>query len=461
MASGYAAGKLTDVWKQWERQVIAGEFPLLKLLGHSERSAVFLTERGEQRHKAAIKLIAADELDANLQISRWNEAAALAHPHLLRIFKAAKCELGDRLMLYVVMEYAEEDLSQILPHRPLSPAECRDMLAPVLDALQYLHIKRLVHGHLKPGNILAVNDQLKISSDGLCGAGSSAGATLPPSVYNAPETGVRIMSPAADIWSLGIIVIEALTQRLPFRNADVNGGPVIPAALPPPFLEISRNCLRLDPERRWAVADISAALQSPSPAPHPVVVPAHQPMPGATRTPSKLRFVAIAAVVVMVLAAILLLPRTSRVTSKTGNNGQAGTQQPAVTTSAQPSAGANSSSPGTAASKASPTGLVAGAVAHEVVPDVSRSARNTITGHVKVRVRVSVDPSGNVVASKFDTVGPSQYFARLAMQAAQKWTFTPPQQDGRNLPSEWVLRFEFGREGTNVVPSEQFAHARH
>jgi serine/threonine protein kinase len=65
------------------------------------------------------------------------------------------------------MEYAEENLSQFLPQRPLTPAEARDVLAPTLQGLAFLHGDGLVHGHVRPSNILAIDDQLKLSSDGV------------------------------------------------------------------------------------------------------------------------------------------------------------------------------------------------------------------------------------------------------------------------------------------------------
>jgi len=63
-----------------------------------------------------------------------------------------------------------------------------------------------------------------------------------------------------------------------------------------------------------------------------------------------------------------------------------------------------------------------------------------------------VDASGNVTGATFDSPGPSQYFARKAMEAAQVWKFTPAEADGRTVPSEWILRFAFGRTGTEVSP---------
>ena len=68
-------------------------------------------------------------------------------------------------LLYVVTEYADETLSQILPERPLSPREAREMLGPVLGALSYLHNRCLTHGHLRPTNIMVIDDQVKLSPD--------------------------------------------------------------------------------------------------------------------------------------------------------------------------------------------------------------------------------------------------------------------------------------------------------
>ena len=55
--------------------------------------------------------------------------------------------------LYVVMEYAEENLAQILPQRSLSPEEVKEMLPPMAETLAYLHQAGLAHGHIKPSNI--------------------------------------------------------------------------------------------------------------------------------------------------------------------------------------------------------------------------------------------------------------------------------------------------------------------
>jgi TonB family protein len=85
------------------------------------------------------------------------------------------------------------------------------------------------------------------------------------------------------------------------------------------------------------------------------------------------------------------------------------------------------------------------AVLHQEIPDVSRSARESIHGHIKVTVRVTVDRSGNVVDEILEDPGSSKYFARLASESAKKWKFAPAENQGSR---EWLLRFEFTRDAT-------------
>jgi TonB family protein len=84
-------------------------------------------------------------------------------------------------------------------------------------------------------------------------------------------------------------------------------------------------------------------------------------------------------------------------------------------------------------------------VLHEEIPDVPRSASDTIRGHLNVAVRVTVDSSGNVVDETLEDPGPSKFFARLATAAARKWKFAPA---GSQESREWLLWFEFTRDGT-------------
>ena len=88
------------------------------------------------------------------------------------------------------------------------------------------------------------------------------------------------------------------------------------------------------------------------------------------------------------------------------------------------------------------------------MPRVAPGARETIEGKIRVRVRVKVDPVGNVTDAFLESGGPSKYFARLALEAAREWKFTPPQAQGRAVASEWRLQFGFRRTDTEVLPSQ-------
>jgi serine/threonine protein kinase len=89
-------------------------------------------------------------------------------------------------LVYLVME-AEEDLSQVIPTRALLPVEAQQMLPPLLDVISYLHSRGLVHGRIKPSNIMAVDDQLKLSIDSFHSVSDAGEAGLPSTAFDAPD----------------------------------------------------------------------------------------------------------------------------------------------------------------------------------------------------------------------------------------------------------------------------------
>jgi TonB family protein len=458
---------MPEAWKKWEGQVVNEEFPLLRYLGGSEHSAVFLTKRADREPQdVAIKLILASAENPELQVSWWELAAKLSHPHLLRFFQRGHCQIDDTDLLYVVTEYAEESLSQILPYRPLTPAEAGETLQPLLDALAYIHAKGFVHGHIKPANVMAVGDQIKVSSDGLCGAGESSKVLRTPGVYAAPEIadggGV---SPASDVWSLGMTLVEALTQHSPVWDGTEQTELVLPETLPEPFFDIASHCLRRNPQRRWTVPEIAARLQR-TPSAKQETEPAE--LKGALTKWGYLVPAIAAGVLLLAILGPRLFhrhtgaepgPSASMESSKQQPEPKQGAEaaQPPTPSTAPASvtkSAAKANVPKNAASRKSADDQVRGEVAQQVLPDVSRSALRTVHGKLKVRVTVAVDSSGNVLVARFDSRGPSKYFADRALQAARRWTFKPPQVDGQGVPSEWILKFEFDRAGTNVHPEQ-------
>jgi TonB family protein len=251
---------MSELWDQCEGQVIDNRFRLRQFLGGTDDSAVFLTTLDDPKtQKAAIKFIPAGPA-ADLQLSLWRRVMKLAHPNLLRIFEIGRYRLLNRDRLYVVMEYAEENLSQILPQRALTESEAREMLGPVLDALVFLHANRLVHSRIKPSNILATADQLKLSSDTLFPIGESRKSLGKFDAHDAPETLSAPLSLAADVWSLGMTLVETLTQRVPATQSGSQADPLVPDTIPQPFQDIARHALRRDPRRRWTIPEIAARL---------------------------------------------------------------------------------------------------------------------------------------------------------------------------------------------------------
>jgi TonB family protein len=546
-------------------QVVDGKFRLGQFVGGNELSSVFLVDYdGQQVPKAAIKLIPADSVDAPAQLARWKRAAKLSHPHLIRLLEMGRCELDHTPMLYVVMEYAEENLSQVVARRPLSPAEASDILGPVVDALAYVHAEGFVHCRLKPANVMADDDLLKISSDGLCRIGESSGAAGKPGAYDPPEAAGGRISPAGDVWSLGMTLAEALTQRLPVWERTNQAEPALPSNLPPEVLDLARHCLRRDPQLRWTVADISSRLQQNSPTPPRQITQSSQT---SFANPRAIGGVVLAVVaLVAILGGLLLFWNHSRnqpsapvaaeppavrknvqgnvqpkpqppvpskiqptapstaelkpenkpaLSAKSSSPVQtppqqsappsrqqaplvaksspqsvpppvakpvpqqhaAPSQQPPLVAKAAPQPASNSVERSTKNSREnrpaasnpalSPTpvrsatpaatstsGVARGKVVQQILPDAPQKARDTIRGKVRVSVKVHVNESGNVTEASFAAPGPSPYFADRTLKAAQLWKFTPAKLDGRNVPSDWLLRFEIDPASISVYPAE-------
>jgi TonB family protein len=427
-----------ELWKNWEGRVVDARFPLLRWLGGSNHSAVFLTERGSgEPQKAVIKLIPAENLNQDAQLSRWSDAAKLSHPHLIQLFECGSCELDETRLLYVVMEYADEDLAQILPLRALAPAEISEMLEPTSQALAFVHRAGYIHGSIQPSNIMAASDQLKISSDGLRKTGERPHES---SAYQAPEVSAEGVSPASDAWSLAATLVAAFTQREPERNN--NSEVSVPEALPEPFREIAIRCLRRDPRQRYTVTDILNRLQGGAPADVRTIAP---PTSNARHRPWIVVPLVLASLVLFGFAgweflhrpptpAVAIAPAQPQPTDSNPSKAQPSAPSPQKQTETQET--------------------TRGAVLQQILPEISRSAQNTIQGRVKISVRVTVDTSGNVSQAMLTSAGPSKYFANKAVVAARQWKFKAPQENGQPKVSEWLLRFRFGRSSTQVFPTE-------
>jgi TonB family protein len=278
-----------DTWQDWEGRVVGGRFALGLYVGGSDHSAVYFTEIGGVR--AVVKLVAADNADAEAQLARWEAACRMAHPNLLRVFETGRWHADEeRDMFFVVMEYADENLGEILNERALTPGETRELLPPVLDALQHLHEQNLVLGDLKPSNVLAVGQNLKLAADGVRRSGSRVTGREQEDWRAAPEVLKSSVSARNDIWALGLLVAESLTRQRPaWDRAKEEEEVKLPGGLPEPFAGIVQGCLQREPARRCSLADIRKLLNRPAETKPAEVVPIRpETGKGASLAPSRL-----------------------------------------------------------------------------------------------------------------------------------------------------------------------------
>ena len=406
----------------WEGKVVEGKYPLLELLGSSARGPVFRTElkSANASQRAAIKLIPVTPESAESQLSVLRSAIELSHPNLIKIFDVGQCQIKGGLAIYVVMEYADENLAQVLPSRALTAGEAGQMLPPLVEGLSYLHRKGLAHGRIQPSNVMAVGETLKLSTD--CVQKVGAPATQPEAGkpgYAAPEGPRNI--PASDVWSLGAILVSALATESR-GQASEQQLTLVPNSIPEPFRRIARECLRVNPSDRCTLEQIESWM-APEPVPTPTTVKSVSPQSG------RVWKIAAGLVLIAALAFGLRSLLRSKPSTSDAQNSAAPASQSAAATELQ-------------------KGTLPGSVAERALPTVSQGARNTIQGRIRVAVRVSVDTTGNVSEAKLTSPGPSRYFANQALQSARRWKFKPPQVDGQ------LLKYQFGRSGTEVIPSE-------
>ena len=210
-----------------EGTLIANRYRVEALIGEGGMARVHRGTDTTLERPVAIKVLREELADQEEVVSRFRReahaAARLSHPYIVQIFDTGvDPQTG---WYYIVMEYLPEpDLKQIIEeYAPLPLRKVLEFATQACEALDYAHKAGIVHRDIKPQNILFTdNGQVKLTDFGIAAAAGSAGLTpdgkvLGSAHYISPEQAQGASAgPMSDIYSLGVVLYEALTGRLPF-----------------------------------------------------------------------------------------------------------------------------------------------------------------------------------------------------------------------------------------------------
>jgi beta-lactam-binding protein with PASTA domain/tRNA A-37 threonylcarbamoyl transferase component Bud32 len=258
-------------------RALGGRFHLLLPLGAGASAAVYLAEDHVLGRRVAIKVLhpalAADESFLRRFQSEARAAAGLRHPHIVQVYDWGE----DDGVAYVVLEYlAGGSLRQILDRAgALSPAQVAQIGREAASGLAHAHARGLVHRDIKPANLLFDEEgRLAIADFGLARAMADATWTEPEGVilgtarYASPEqAGGRGTAAPTDVYSLALVLTEALTGAVPFsadttvatlmarQGRSIEAGPEL-GPLAPALTAASAA----DPAERLSAAALASAL---------------------------------------------------------------------------------------------------------------------------------------------------------------------------------------------------------
>jgi serine/threonine-protein kinase len=262
--------------------IIDGRYRVLHRVGSGGMADVVCAEDLQLGRNVAIKLLhrrfAADDEFVERFRREASSAAGLQHPHVVAVYDRGAWD-GT---FYIAMEYLEgRTLKRLVQEEaPLSAPRAIDLTIQILRAARFAHKRGIIHRDLKPHNVIVDDEgRAKVTDFGIAKAGASdmtqTGSIMGTAQYLSPEQaqGFAVSAPS-DLYSVGIILYEMLTGRVPFEGdsavaialkqvAEIPAPPsAFNPAVPPALEAVVLRALEKDPARRFADADeFIAALE--------------------------------------------------------------------------------------------------------------------------------------------------------------------------------------------------------
>ena len=263
---------------------LGSRYQIIRPLGEGGMANVYLARDLVLDREVSVKLLRLDLRDdpqTNRRFQREATAATrLNDPHIVGIYDVGE----DHGMQFMVMQYVKgTDLKQyISKHFPIPLAQVVDIMEQVLSAVEAAHEHGIIHRDLKPQNILIdENKNIKITDFGIATASSENTLTQTNTVmgsvhYLSPEQARgSVATKQSDIYSLGIILFELLTGKVPFEGenavsiaikhfrSQIPSVRAINANIPQSMENVVIKATAKDPQQRYAsAAEMAADLKT-------------------------------------------------------------------------------------------------------------------------------------------------------------------------------------------------------
>jgi serine/threonine protein kinase len=367
-------------------RVIGDRYEVGRLLGRGATARIFRAYDRETDQQVAIKLFhpGTVAIDEHRRLQEIQILGALRHPGLVELYDAGS-ESGQA---FLSMELVEgPNLADRIAISPLTAAEVMDLASSLADALAYVHERGITHRDLKPANVLLDGERPLISDFGIAQAVDSTrvtatGAVVGTAAYMAPEQVVGDkVGPPADIYALGLMLLECLTGDREYEGSMVESAvvrlhrpPRIPAGLPPRLEDLLRRMTVRWPDARPCARTVLSALRD---AERTVVLtpvrPPTTPIPLPNRRTLAAAGIPALAAVIAVSAAIFL-------------------HQPATTLSPSPSpiSASVNPAPGTPTPTPSPSQAAASLVVETTPPVTARPVNPVVSAPASADVKSKV-----------------------------------------------------------------------